>query len=66
MAFAKKTLHAFEAPYQLCKHDLYIGVSMGISIYPDDGNDAETLIRNADTAMYHAKESGGNNWKFFD
>ena len=66
MAFAEKTLHAFEAPYQLCAHELYIGVSMGISVYPVDGTDAATLVKNADTAMYHAKQSGGNNWKFFE
>ena len=66
MAFARKTLHAFESPYQLCEQDLHIAVSVGISIYPYDGQDAETLIRNADTAMYHAKESGRNNCKFFE
>lgn len=66
MAFAKKTLQAFESPYRLGENDLYIAVSMGISLFPDDGHDAETLIRNADTAMYHAKESGRNNCKFFE
>lgn len=66
MAFAKKTLLAFESSFQLCEHDLYIGVSIGISIYPGDGHDAETMIRNADTAMYHAKEAGRNNCKFFE
>ena len=66
MAFAKKTLLAFESPYPLCEHDLHIDVSVGISIYPKDGHDAETLIRNADTAMYHAKASGRNNCKFFE
>lgn len=66
MAFAKKTLQAFESPYRLGENDLYIAVSMGISVFPDDGHDAETLIRNADTAMYHAKESGRNNCKFFE
>lgn len=66
MAFAKKTLKAFDAPYQLGEQDLHIAVSIGISIYPDDGEDAETLIRNADTAMYHAKEAGRNNCKFFE
>jgi diguanylate cyclase (GGDEF)-like protein len=66
MAFAKKILLAFESPYPLCEHDLHIEVSVGISIYPEDGHDAETLIRNADTAMYHAKASGRNNCKFFE
>ena len=66
MTFAKKTLQAFEAPYRLGEHDLHIAVSMGISLFPNDGHNAETLIKNADTAMYHAKESGRNNCKFFE
>ena len=66
MAFAKKTLQAFEAPYRLGEHNIHIEVSMGISLFPNDGHNAETLIRNADTAMYHAKESGRNNCKFFE
>ena len=66
MAFARKILQAFESPYRLGEHELHIAVSMGISLYPDDGENAETLIRNADTAMYHAKASGRNNCKFFE
>ena len=42
-----------------------IGGSIGISVYPADGSDAEMLIKSADTAMYHAKESGRNNFQFF-
>lgn len=45
--------------------DIFISTSIGISLYPDNGSDAETLIRNADAAMYFAKESGKNNYQFF-
>src|SRR4029077_3729661 len=45
--------------------DVHILGSIGISLYPQDGEDAETLIKNADTAMYHAKESGRNTFRFF-
>lgn len=63
---AQKMLTALEPSHHIDQHDLHIGVSIGISIYPEDGNDAETLIRCADTAMYHAKENGRNNYKFFE
>jgi len=63
---AQKILAALAPPHRIDRHDLHIGVSIGISIYPDDGQDAETLIRSADTAMYHAKENGRNNYKFFE
>ena len=53
------------APYDVAGHDLHITVSIGVSIYPNDGQDAETLIRSADTAMYCAKERGRNNYEFF-
>ncbi|OGU21179.1 MAG: diguanylate cyclase [Hydrogenophilales bacterium RIFOXYD1_FULL_62_11] len=63
---AQKMLMAIARPHLIERHDLHIGVSIGISIYPDDGQDAETLIKHADIAMYHAKESGRNNYKFFE
>ena len=63
---AQKMLAALALPHHIDGHDLHISVSIGISIYPDDGQDAETLIKNADTAMYYAKENGRNNYKFFE
>ncbi|WP_295960696.1 GGDEF domain-containing protein [Rhodoferax sp.] len=52
-------------PYQVGSHTLQVSASIGLSIYPDDGNDVETLLHNADTAMYHAKKSGRNNFQLF-
>jgi diguanylate cyclase (GGDEF)-like protein len=63
---AQKMLAATALSHHIEGYDLHISVSIGISIYPDDGLDAETLIRRADTAMYYAKESGRNNYKFFE
>jgi diguanylate cyclase (GGDEF)-like protein len=60
-----KIIAATIAPYSIDQHDLHVSVSVGISIYPDDGTDAEALIQNADNAMYHAKEQGSNNYRFF-
>jgi len=62
---AKKILLSVSAPHSIGGQDLHIDGSIGISIYPEDGEDAETLIKNADTAMYHAKENGRNNFQFF-
>jgi diguanylate cyclase len=61
----EKLRKCIAAPYSIAGHDLKIGVTIGISTYPDDGDDGETLIRNADAAMYHAKESGRNRIQFF-
>jgi diguanylate cyclase (GGDEF)-like protein len=47
------------------QHDLHVTTSIGVSVYPDDGLDAETLIKNADTAMYQAKENGRQSYQFF-
>src|ERR1700683_182934 len=62
---AKKLLLSLSAPHSIAGQDLHVDGSIGISVYPQDGEDAETLIKNADTAMYHAKESGRNNFQFF-
>jgi diguanylate cyclase (GGDEF)-like protein len=63
---AQKILAALTAPHLIDQLELHVSVSIGISTYPDDGQDAETLLKNADSAMYHAKESGRNNYKFFE
>ena len=60
-----KIVLALSAPYTLGSEELRITVSAGISIYPDDGSDAETLLKYADFAMYHAKTAGRNNYQFF-
>lgn len=63
---AQKILAALALPHHIDRHYLHTSVSIGISIYPDDGQDVETLIKSADTAMYHAKGNGRNNFKFFE
>ncbi len=63
---ARKILAALAAPHQVGEHELTVTASVGLSTYPADGEDAETLIRNADAAMYRAKKSGRNNYRFFD
>jgi diguanylate cyclase (GGDEF)-like protein len=62
---ARKMLVAVAQAHSIDQHDLHITTSIGISIYPGDGRDAETLIKNADTAMYQAKENGRHIYKFF-
>jgi diguanylate cyclase (GGDEF)-like protein len=63
---ANKVLTVLAASHKVAQHDLDVTVSIGVSTFPDDGQDAETLIKNADTAMYHAKENGRNNFQFFE
>ena len=62
---ARKILSTVSHPCQIEGHMLSSGCSIGIGIYPSDGADVQTLMRNADTAMYHAKEKGRNNYQFF-
>src|SRR5580698_3990106 len=62
---AKKILAAVSEPHSIDQHDLHVTTSIGVSVYPDDGLDAETLIKNADTAMYQAKENGRQSYQFF-
>jgi len=63
---ANKVLTMLAAPHSVAQHDLDVTVSIGVSTFPYDGQDAETLIKNADTAMYHAKENGRYNYQFFE
>jgi diguanylate cyclase (GGDEF)-like protein/PAS domain S-box-containing protein len=62
---ARKILRALAAPHTLDNKSLDINVSIGVSTYPSDGPDAESLMKKADTAMYVAKEHGRNNFQFF-
>jgi diguanylate cyclase (GGDEF)-like protein/PAS domain S-box-containing protein len=62
---AEKILAAMALPHALGELELHVSTSIGVSVYPADGQDADALIKNADTAMYHAKEKGRNNYQFF-
>ena len=62
---ADKILEALSRPFRIQGHELVIGCSIGIATYPDDGTDVESLLRNADTAMYSAKYKDKNNYQFF-
>lgn len=62
---AEKLLYAFSTPHFIGSHALHVTLSIGISIYPDNGIDTDTIMQNADTAMYHAKSNGRNSYQFF-
>jgi len=62
---ALRILQAVAEAHPIDQHDLHVTASIGVSVYPDDGQDAETLIKNADTAMYQAKENGRQSYQFF-
>jgi diguanylate cyclase (GGDEF)-like protein/PAS domain S-box-containing protein len=62
---AEKILLSLAAPHRIDEHELHITVSIGIVTFPDDGAQAESLMKNADFAMYHAKDMGRNNYQFF-
>jgi diguanylate cyclase (GGDEF) domain len=62
---AQKLLDMMKAPFNIGGRELFVDVSIGISIYPADGSDAETLVRNADSAMYRAKEHGRDNYQLY-
>jgi diguanylate cyclase (GGDEF)-like protein len=62
---AQKILTEFSKPLEVNEQEFFVTPSIGISLYPDDGEDVETLIKNADTAMYQAKERGKNNFRIY-
>lgn len=63
---ARRLLELLAQPFVIGASEFHVGGSIGISLYPSDGNDVETLIKSADMAMYHAKENGRNNYQYFD
>lgn len=64
-AIADRLLTELAQPLKLEEHELFVTGSIGIAIFPSDGNDAMSLLKNADTAMYRAKEAGKNTYEFF-
>jgi diguanylate cyclase (GGDEF)-like protein/PAS domain S-box-containing protein len=65
VVMAARILRTVAESHSIDQHDLHVTTSIGVSVYPDDGQDAETLIKNADTAMYQAKENGRQSYQFF-
>lgn len=65
VSVAHKVIRVLSIPIPLEGSEVNIGASLGISIYPENGTDSATLIKNADAAMYHAKENGRNQFQFF-
>ncbi len=62
---AEKLLDTLTKPFRINKQELYVTASIGISIFPNDGEESDTLLRNADVAMYRAKDLGKNNYQFY-
>jgi diguanylate cyclase (GGDEF)-like protein len=61
---AEKLLNLFQLPFELSGQKVYVDASIGIARYPDNGNDADNLLKNAEAAMYYAKDQGRNNYQF--
>jgi diguanylate cyclase (GGDEF)-like protein/PAS domain S-box-containing protein len=62
---AEKLIKEASATYSVGRHELNVSASIGIAVYPEDGTSVDELLKNADAAMYHAKEQGRNNYQFF-
>ena len=65
-SIAQRLLESISRPVNLDGHDIHVNASLGVAMYPTDGTEPETLVRNADTAMYRAKDVGRNTWQFFE
>lgn len=63
--FAQTILDNMARPFIINKHEFVLGASLGIAFYPEDGSNPQELLKNADTAMYFAKNAGGNKYQFF-
>ncbi len=63
---AQRLLNAISLPFQLGEHEIFITTSIGIGIYPQDGYNADAIIKNTDTALYHAKFRGKNSFQFYE
>jgi len=63
---ARRILDSVNRPFRIDQHEFHISASIGISLFPHDGSDMETLLKNADAAMYHAKEAGGGRYQFYN
>jgi diguanylate cyclase (GGDEF)-like protein/PAS domain S-box-containing protein len=61
----QKILQVFSQPFPVSGHDLFVSASIGVTVFPDDGADPELLVKNADVAMYRAKERGRGTFEFF-
>jgi diguanylate cyclase (GGDEF)-like protein/PAS domain S-box-containing protein len=64
-ATVRRLLKAGAEPHSIDQHDLHVTTCVGVSVFPEDGLDPETLVKNADTAMYQAKENGRQSFQFF-
>jgi diguanylate cyclase (GGDEF)-like protein/PAS domain S-box-containing protein len=65
ISVAERMLASISEPIRLDEHEVTVTASLGISVFPDDGGDAETLLKNADAAMYQAKQAGRNDYLFY-
>lgn len=63
--FAQGILRLVQEPFYIENHELFVTASIGISLYPTDGTDTDTLLKNADNAMYRSKEKGGNSYHYY-